>query len=340
MSFRPSFLPDVKHRPCRGSMMGDAVSLTTDDKRLESLTTGMWATLSVSPPRSPMALSSSPTLGPDTFLLDDVNTSANDECSDCSPDEYSGCGTAHSVMGVAQTWKQDYSDAAIVVFDECPVCTILVNPNIVENKHAVVPHKIVVDSVVWRRMKSSDGRPTGSAFLLSHENNLRITIEVTLRDPLLCNSIVDIERIALVQPRYSALASEAGTCSLSDFIEFDSPHIRLEEMNKVKATLLQDEEQGYLPVREVMVGTALDKLIVNVNEEECKSVEQIHQQVDKHSLSCIHPRRVWAITKDFLRDLSTFSKECTLLHSERELKSLGLVDNKELCDRSFRAYIH
>lgn len=243
-------------------------------------------------------------------------------------------------MGVAQTWKQDFSDAALVVFDQCATCTILSKPVVVQNTNAVIPHKIIANALAWRRMRSVDDRPTGSAFLLSHDNELQMTIEVTLVNPLVCETARDLQRVALVQPRYSAVAAAAGTCSASDFIEFDLPHVRLQDMETVRQALVKDEEQGYLPVREVVAGTALDKLIVHVNEEETKGSLQTGQQWQAPVSDSVHPRQVWSVTKRFLRDLSSSVRECTQLHAQRELQPLGLLHNCELSDRSFRAFIH
>ena len=285
-----------------------------------------------------MALASTPTSQPDLLLLDGATCDASMEVADDGSDDEDGRCMVKRVMGVAQTWKQDFSDASIVVFDEQPTCTILTGAVVVKNKSAVVPHKIVADSLVWRRMRAPDGAATGSAFLLYKNNELQMTIEVTLRSPA-CEDLHDLQRVALVQPRYSAVAAATGTCSPSDFLEFDAPHTRLQDMKNVKSLLLEDEEQGYLPVREVMTGTALDKLIVQVNEEECKACGQTEQQLQTPVASAAHPRQVWSVTKRFLRDLSTSVRECTQLHTQRELRPLGLLEHTELSDVSFRAYI-
>lgn len=285
-----------------------------------------------------MALTSTPTSQPDMFFLEGAACDASMEVEDDDSDDEDGRSMAKKVMGVAQTWKQDFSDASIVVFDEHPTCTILSGAVVVKNRNAIVPHKIVADSLVWRRMRAPDGAATGSAFLLYNQSELQMTIEVTLRSPA-CEDLNDLQRVALVQPRYSAIAAAAGTCSPSDFLEFDLPQTRLQDMKNVKSLLLEDEEQGYLPVREVMTGTALDRLIVQVNEEECKTCGQTEQQLQTPVADAAHPRQVWSVTKRFLRDLSTSVRECTQLHAQRELQPLGLLEHAELSDVSFRAYI-
>lgn len=176
------------------------------------------------------------------------------------------------------------------------------------SKGAVLPQPVFADVLRWSPLLSETGE-RGFAFSLLLEGEPQTTIEV-------------IEsQIVVVHNSFSPLSVEANLVSASTRLVFDGNH--QEELQRVVDSVLKDEELGYLPTGEILVGRGLDRLVLRRRGGEgCQDDEA---------------QRAWNVTKTRLRNMNAAVIAGIDAQNKRELRAAG-VSAKEVAPPNLRTF--
>jgi hypothetical protein len=140
------------------------------------------------------------------------------------------------------------------------------------NRDPVLPRMVNVDSIEWKPMLTNAGEE-GHSYCLFHEGEHVASIEVTA------------PRVIIVHSTYSPTALEAGLVDPATRLAFDRSHP--EQLDGLLDDVLMDDDMVYLPVSEVLLGKALDRIPLRVSAKDHPSASEA--------------RRVWLETRSFLR---------------------------------------
>lgn len=284
MSSRGSTRSQNQSLAC-GSLYGKAVSF--------------WDDMTISPPRSPSA--SPPLLATGAIYerLSDLSlTPAVITAVASAP------AAVRSLVHVHGVPVEEFAACCLMYFEDA-VSEILASPRR-RSLGAVLPRLVFADTIVWNPVISPDGTH-GHSFILQLDGETQATVEVIG------------ERIVILQAAFSALAVEAGTASPSTRLVFDSKYPK--ELAAVISKVRDDEELGYLPNSDLLVGRQLDRIPLKgwSGSDDASA------------------RHVWCLTRERLKATNALVSEGVLLQNRRELTSAG-VSTKEIGLVNLRAY--
>tara|TARA_Y100000385_G_scaffold283549_1_gene339856 strand:+ start:63 stop:872 length:810 start_codon:yes stop_codon:yes gene_type:complete len=177
------------------------------------------------------------------------------------------------------------------------------------SKGAVLPQSVFADSLSWTPLVSDTG-DRGWGFSLKLEGEPQATIEVL-------NS-----RIVVVHNSFSPLSVEAKLVSPSTRLVFEASH--LQELTQVVSKVLDDEEIGYLPTGEILLGRGVDRLMLRRR----RGGDVEHDE---------EAQRVWNMTKARLRSMNSVVVSGIDAQNSRELASAG-VGPREVSLPSLRTF--
>lgn len=174
----------------------------------------------------------------------------------------------------------------------------------VANNNPVMPRVVTADVVLWMPVVSVTG-DTGHRFLLVEEDVTQAHIDIFLgRDNQHSG-----DRIVIVHGLHSNFAHTAKLVDNNSIIEFNSIQSHVEKLHKTMLTINEDEM--YLPVNEILIGSLLS----------LSNTTQLELNVPKQFAS--HPRAifaapVWRQTLQQLSYLSSLVTNCVQLHNNTE----------------------
>ena len=172
------------------------------------------------------------------------------------------------------------------------------------NRDPVLPRAVYVDTVLWNPMLCNSGEE-GHSFALSYEGHHSSSVEVTS------------SRVIIVYGTCSPSALEAGLVDPATRLCFGRDHPQ--ELDRVLDDVLMDDDVVFLPLSEVMLGRALDKIPLRVTHND-------------HPLAA-DARKVWVETKSFLRSMQSSVVKGITNQNRLEFKRVG-VSESELRDVS------
>lgn len=249
-------------------------------------------------------LSGSPVLRPTT---PSVTSSLPPERIDEVDEEMSDVGSPAMLDSLVHLHELPPNFAYAYFERDCGVSDIE-TPNgvVVGNRLPVVPRVVLADSIQWKPVLSSSGLQ-GHRFELLFDGALQAHVEVF-------TDATSIHRVAFVHAHYTTLARAAGTIDRGALIEFNSPTSHLA---KLQAALTNGvgQLQCYLPVNEVVVGSALDP--------------NFGLPLAPHARHAKNPlwgvaAAVWRRTREEMHAISNVARDASERHNASELARSGL----------------
>jgi hypothetical protein len=284
MSLRPS-LPHSNQKAACGSLFGAPV--------------GLWSSMAISPPRSPSASPPSLATGAVFERLDELSLAPAALVAGIQAP-----GPVRNLVHVHGVSSDDLAACALVYFEDAGE-EILASPTR-RSLGAVLPRLVFADTIGWHPIVAPDGA-RGLAFTLRLQGEVQATVEVIG------------ERICVLQAAYSALAIEAGMASPASRLVFDITHA--EELAAVIESVRADDELGFLPNTELLVGRALDRIPLR----------------GWGVAGDLEARELWKHTRERLRRTNPLVAAGISLQNQRELETAS-VPHKEVSIVSLGAY--
>ena len=246
-----------------------------------------WSPMAVSPPRSPS--SSPPVLATGSIYerLSDLSLAPAAITAGVSTPE-----AVRNLVHVHGVPLEEFASCCLVYFEDAGE-TVLASPTR-KSLGAVLPRLVFADSVTWIPIVSPEGTQ-GHAFKLQLEGETQTTFEIIGN------------RVVVLQPEFSALAVEAGTASPSTRLIFESTYAN--DLAAVIANVREDEELGYLPNSDLLVGRQLDRIPLR----------------GWGDASDGEARAVWKQTRTRLRSTNSLVCEGISIQNRRELSAAGVL---------------
>jgi hypothetical protein len=211
-----------------------------------------------------------------------------------------------SLDSAVQTFS--YTDAELArcayMFFERHVKPVIVSDSVKYgtrlNRDPILPKMVNVDTITWNPMITNAGEE-GHSYSLVHEGERVASIEVT------CS------RVIVVHSTYSPAALDASLISPSTRLVFERSHP--EKLHAVVDEVRKDDDLIYLPVSEVLLGKALDRIPLRIDHKEHPSASEA--------------RRVWLDTRSFLKSMQ---KDVVLGIQHQNNMELTRTDATEIND--------
>lgn len=269
------------------------------------LRTPFWDTMAVSPPRSPNTLSASPPTGAATCFsrlqIDDFSIGDAMRVEHTREERVKPLSSAIHTWGVSE---EEMHAAAYVYFEESTGEVVASNTQkgIRLSKGAVLPKPVFADAVCWLPLLTETGE-RGYAFALKLHGETQATIEAFS------------SRIVVAHASYSPLSVESGLTSPSTRLVFEQQHV--DQLTDVVSNVASDEELGYLPNGELLVGRGMDRLVLRRRRGTSASADDDEAH------------RVWAACKTRLRSLNSLVVRGIEIQNQREFL-LAEIPPKEI----------
>lgn len=244
--------------------------------------------MALSPPRSPSASQSLPASRAIFERLSDLCLAPAAGMSAPAP--------VRSLVHVHGVPAEDLASCTMMYFEDAGE-DIFASPTR-KSLGAVLPRLVFADSVTWYPIVSTDGT-RGHSYKLLLEGETQATVEVVG------------ERIVVLQAAYSSLAVEAGLASPATRLIFEPTYA--DELADVIADVRGDEELGYLPNSDLLVGRQLDRIPLRLWGDATDA----------------YAREVWRHTRTLLRATNRLVCEGISLQNRRELEAAA-VPSKEI----------
>eukprot|EP00966_Prymnesium_polylepis_P211397 4895610-Prymnesium_polylepis.1 len=288
MSIRVDALEQSLPVPCgnRGSIFGEALH--------SRHVGGLWGqTLSLSPPTSDMLQSET---SADTVAMD-----KDDECASAG-EPISKLKALDSAVQTFSYTAAELSGCAYMFF-ECQRETVIVSSSAIHgprlNRDPVLPRMVSVDTIVWKPMITNAGEE-GHSYALAHEGEHVASIEVTA------------SRVVVVHSTYNPAALEAGLVDPATRLVFERSHPK--QLNELLDDVVMDDNIIYLPVSEVLLGKALDRIPLRVSSKD-------------HPRSA-DARKIWMETRHFLRSMQSSVIRGIRNHNSLEFERAGVTETE------------
>ena len=123
---------------------------------------------------------------------------------------------------------------------------------IVTNSDPVRPRVVEADVVVWQPVLGADGR-TGHKFLLAKDGVVQAQLEAYLETDT--DFASPLQRVLAVHGLYTTLAHTAHLVDRHSLLEFNSVETHTQRLYDMLSSI--DSDQLYLPVNELVIGSAL-----------------------------------------------------------------------------------
>ena len=279
MSIRHSNHGSASVKPCgsRGSLLGEALS----SHHIEEF----WG--------------EKLTLSPTSSKLDEgCSGSAMDEDEDVlGPPQ-----TLKALESAVQTFSytlQELVESAYVFFErqKSPVLVSDGPRGTRWNRYPVLPRVVNADAVLWQPMYTNGGEE-GHAFRLHNEHEHVATIEVTP------------SRVVVAHGTYSPAALDAGLINSATRLVFDRTHPQ--QLAELLDEVSVDDDMLYLPVGEILLGKALDRVPMRVH--------------NKEHTSATEARRVWLETRSFLKSMQSHVISGIQNHNKSEFARASVTE--------------
>lgn len=255
-----------------------------------------WEPMSVSPPRSP-------TIAPS---MCSSNVSSSFMRMNALSLKSQNIDVELPLSNVIHTWgvtEEEMHASVYVYFEE--VADDLVAWKTAHgtriSKSAVLPRPMFADSLSWMPLMSATGS-AGYAYSLRIGGEPQVTFEV-----------FDL-KIVVVHADYSPLAAEAQIVPPATRLVFEEDHVA--RLQTVIRTVLEDDDMGYVPTSELLIGHGIDKLVLQRRTGWASDVEEEAAQ------------RAWARTKSRLKELNTFVVRGIQAQNEREFYAARVSCNE------------
>jgi hypothetical protein len=277
MSLRPACSLDQKDARPPGSLFGAAIG---------SPVGGFWGTLAVSPPRTPPTAASKYEPLPPEFHLDAKPMATL---------------TDTKLDSVFPSWMHGFGkDVALATFTHSvDVVTLRASPRL-ECTNVVHPTMVCADAVEWRPLASDASGLAGHLFTLLHQGRATCRIEATVSDDR-------VSKLVVVQPEYSPITVAAKMAPSSSLLVFDNVRGHIDNLRKLRQTLLASDDTGYVPTQELVATGVLDALVLRTD----------------HSREAVAARKHWKDVKLQLSELSRATADCVDAYTNSELRRVG-----------------
>jgi hypothetical protein len=163
------------------------------------------------------------------------------------------------------------------------------------NLDPVLPRMVNVDAVVWKPMITNAGEE-GHSYALAYGGEHVASIEVTA------------SRVIIVHCTYSPSVLDAGLVDPATRLVFERSHPQ--QLQGLMDDVLVDPDMIYLPVSEVLLGKALDRIPLRVAAND-------HPRATE-------ARKVWMHTRDFLRSMQSSVIRGITNHNKLEFERAGV----------------
>lgn len=169
------------------------------------------------------------------------------------------------------------------------------------NREPVLPRIVNVDAVSWRPMITNAGEE-GNSYALKHEGEHVASIEVSSAT------------VVIVHSTYSQMALEAKLIDPATRLAFNRNHPQ--QLATLVDDVMLDDDLLYLPLSEVLLGRALDRIPLKVEFNDHPGAPEA--------------RRVWLQTREFLRSMQRDVVRGVQFHNRTEFERVGATELEDV----------